>query len=189
MNDSYVDPFESDPIPSSAKPFAVGYKRANGEGLVYGAMLFAVGFLVLGLFGKAQILVSLSLIPIFIAYWFYPMIDRGQPQLGANKDGLFLERLGFLKWDAISAFELKKTSVRTIEVTKLSMKLNRPLEEAIAKPQVFPFWKAFMSRCWKVVKPAKDAQADAPVEILVDLHPLEADPEEIFTRLRRFRPV
>lgn len=185
MSDHISDPFTESSGPAPAKPFAIGYKRANGEGIVYGAMLFAFGFLVLGLFGGAKVLTSLSLIPIFVAYWYYPMVDRGQPQLGANKDGLFLERLGFLSWDAISSLDLKATAVRTIDIKVLKITLNRPLEEAIAKPQVFPVWKAVMTRNWKVRK----ASGDGSPIVEVNLHTLNGEPDEILTRLRQFRPV
>ncbi|WP_417692674.1 hypothetical protein [Roseibium sp.] len=183
MKDQHTDPF-SDQTPIAPEPFAIGYKPSIGDGFVYGGILFAVGFLVLGFFGKAQILASLALIPIFFAYWHYPMIDRGQPQLAANKDGLFLERLGFLKWDAISGLNLKESSVRSIELRTLEISLNAPLPDALAKPQVFPVWKAMMARNWKVGK----AEDELPV-IRVNLLPLTGNPEEIFARVRRYLPL
>ncbi|MFD1695179.1 hypothetical protein [Roseibium aestuarii] len=183
MSDTLHDPFDA-PAPPAAEPFAIGYRRSNGEGLVYGGLMFAAGLLVLGLFGKARILTSLSLIPIFVAYWHYPMVDRGQPQLGANKDGLFLERLGFLRWDAIAGFHLRQTSVRMIEIAVLDITLTGTLEDAIAKAQVFPFWRAVMTRCWKVKK-----NQDGQTVLRVNLHPLNGEAEEIVSRLRAFRPV
>lgn len=114
-------------------PFAIGYNRSQGEGLVYGCMLLGLIMVVVGIAADLPLLSLAALVPLGIAYWHYPMVEKGHPQLGANEDGLFVERIGFINWAAVHEIDIKRTSVRNIILVRLEIQLNCPLKEAIKK--------------------------------------------------------
>ncbi|WP_417685234.1 hypothetical protein [Roseibium sp.] len=178
-----ADPF-SDLEAKGPAPFAIGYIKSSGEALVFGGILFGVGFLVLGLFGDMRPLVFLSIVPLAVSFWHYPMIDTKDPQLGANDDGLFVERLGFIDWASIRHMELSRTAVRSIELVALEVDLTRPLAEAVHKKQMFPLWKSAMTRNWRASR-----QADGTDHLTIQLNTLAGKPEHILARLRAYRQV
>jgi hypothetical protein len=163
-------------------PFAVGFNRNNGESFVYGCVIFGILVAVIGVVAQVPYLTLVSVVPVGIAYWHYPMIEKDLPQLGANNGGLFVERIGQLNWSAIRKIDLKRTSVRNILLVRLEILLSCPLEEAVVQAHTFPMWKNFMMRNWK-----KTRQENGTALIAVDLHTLTGDPEEILSRIRAFR--
>lgn len=183
MSEHAADPFAELETPGP-RPFAVGYKKASGEAIVYGGLLFGLGFVVLGLFGDIKPLALLAVVPLVIAFCNYPLIDSKQPQLGANDDGLFVERVGFIDWANIRAMELSRTAVRSIELVTLEIDLTRPLAEAVRKRQVFPLWKTVMVRNWRMRR-----NPDGTDHLAVRLNTLTGDADEILSRLKAYRPV
>jgi len=165
-------------------PFTVGFNRGQSEGLVYGSLLLGIMFAVIGVVADLPLLAVAGLAPLGIAYWHYPMIERSRPQLGANEDGLYVERIGFIDWAAIRMTDVKRTSVRNMELVRLDVLLTRPLENAVTKAQTFPVWKKFMMRNWK-----RTPREHGRELIAINLHTLAADPEEILSRIRAFKFV
>ncbi|MBD8893105.1 hypothetical protein [Roseibium litorale] len=183
MTSGAPDPFIDDER-KGPEPFAVGFRRASGEAIVYGGLLIGAGLLVPALLTGHEILALCSLVPVLTALWHFPMIDRSQPQLGANGDGLFVERLGFLDWSTIRSLELRRTAVRNIELVTLAVRLTRPVEQAVAKPQAFPFWKNLMLRNWSA-----QPQEDGNTLLLVRLDTLTGKPDDILSRIKAYRPM
>jgi len=176
-----VDPFESDENASGASPFAIGFERTNGPGIVFGSIILGIALLVIGLVTGQGLLAIAAIAPLGVAFWHYPMIEKGKPQLGANEDGLFVERIGFIDWGSIRMIDLSKTSVRNIELVKLNVLLNRSLDTAIAKKQQFPFWKKVMMRNWTI------SQREHGRSLLaIDLHTLTDDADEVLKRIRAY---
>lgn len=165
-------------------PFTVGFNRGQSEGIVYGSLLLGILFAVIGIVGGLPLLAVAAIAPLGIAYWHYPMIEKGRPQLGANEDGLYVERIGFIDWAAIRMTDVKRTSVRNIELVRLDVLLTRPLDNAVTKSQTFPVWKKFMMRNWK-----RTPREHGRELIAINLHTLAADPEEILSRIRAFKFV
>jgi len=170
--------------PNGPKPFAIGYIRSTGEALVIGGLFFGFGFVVLGLFGGVKPLAALAIVPLLVSFWHYPMIDRSQPQLGANEQGLFVERIGFIDWASIDQMTLHQSSVRSIELVGLEISLTSALPDAVNEKHMFPLWKSVMTRNWKLSR-----QADGTDHLTIKLNTLAGDPEEILQRLQAYRPV
>lgn len=183
MTTGAPDPFV-DEAPPGPQPFAVGFRRSSGEALVYGGLLAGAGLLIPGIAFGHQLLSAFAIVPLLVAFWHYPMIDRGYPQLGASAEGLFVERIGFIDWASIRSLELRRTAVRNIELITLAVSLTRPVEEAVSKPQAFPLWKSIMMRNWSA-----RAQPDGNALLLVRLDTLAGSAEDILSRLRTYRQV
>ncbi len=159
-------------------PFSVGYNRSQGEPIVFGCLLLGLLFAVVGLAGGVPFLAVAALVPLAIAFWHTPMIEKGASQLGASGEGLFVERIGVIDWDAIDRIDVKRTAVRSIELTRLEILLACPFENAIARAQTLPAWKGYTMRNWK-----KSQGANGQETIVVNLHTLAADPQAVLDRL------
>ena len=179
-----ANPWETENQTRGPQPFATSYVKSKGEPLVYGGLVMAVFFIVASVASGAPEYAASALVPLAVAFWFYPMIDTRHPQLGANGDGLFVERIGFINWASISSFGIFETSVRNIALRRLQVTLNCPLAEAVAKPQKVPFWKMAMSRNW-----SRHTLENGAERIDIELHPLRGTPEDILNRVRAYRNV
>jgi len=163
--------------------FAVGYSGSAGEPLVYGGVIIGVICLVLSIAAQRAEFAIAAVVSLSAAYWYYPLVERNSPQLGANARGLYISRIGFLDWSAIGRMELFETSVRSIRLYKLKIFLNRPLDDAVAEPELSRSWKTFMTRNWT------RRRTETGDLIEVDLHPLAGVPGEILQGLRAYRNV
>ncbi|GAA0778181.1 hypothetical protein E1180_06610 [Roseibium denhamense] len=166
------------------KPFTVGFNRRTSEGLFYGCIGIGIVFAAVSVVGGLPLLAPAAIAPFAMAYWHFPMIEKGKPQLGANEEGLYVERIGFIDWSAIRMTDVHRTKVRNNEQVKLHVLLTRSLEDAVSQAQTCPFWKKFMMRNWK-----RTPREHGRELIAINLHTLEADPEEILSRIRTFKFV
>jgi len=184
MSNTDADPFSDLEKPKGPSPFAVGFNRTNGDAMVFGGV-FLGGLLVLvSAVAGMPVMALIALAPLAIAFWHYPMLDRRVPQIGANADGLFVERIGYIDWASVRKFELRRTAVRSIQLARLEVSLTRPLADAISGPQIFPVWKKAMMHNWKTRR-----EADGTDTLIVQLHTLTADPDQVLAQLRTFRNV
>ncbi len=162
-----------------ARPFAVGYRKGSGEGLVYGGILAALLAGFVAAYNHEPGLYIISALALMMSFYYFPLIEKGQPQLGANADGLFIGGIGFIGWAEIAQLEVFNTAVRSIRLSTLIVHLHRPLADVVAKPQKAPWWRKPMARPYR-------RKGDMRIEVA--LHPLQGAPEQIFERLKAFRP-
>lgn len=179
-----ADPFDGMNEDEGPRPFAIGFDKASGDSLVFGGVLVGALFVFISFSLNQPFLAVGALIPLGVAFWHYPMIDRRTPQFGASSDGLFVDRLGFIDWAEIAKFELQHSSVRNIRLVRLEVSLHRPLKDTAIKRQVFPLWKSVMTRCWSLRR-----DEDGSEKLVVQLHLLTKDPDQVLARLRAFRNV
>ncbi|SDQ81970.1 hypothetical protein [Pseudovibrio sp. Tun.PSC04-5.I4] len=173
-----LDPWQEEL--TTAEPFAVGYKKGTGEPVIYGSFLLGAALLGTGIVTGSPI-PALASLPVFLSvYWHYPYIDK-RPQLGAKEEGLYIERIGFIRWSAISELSIYTSAIRSMEFRQLRIQLNAPLKECIAKPAQRSMMRAFMRKNWRL----KKEQVSAPV-LEVDLHHLACDPEKLLERTKQF---
>lgn len=165
-------------------PFTVSFNRSQSEVIFFGCLLLGALFAAIGIFADIPLLALAAVAPVAMAYWHYPLIEKGKPQLGANEDGLYVERIGFIDWGAIRMTDVKRSKVRNSELIRLDVLLTRSLENAVSKAQTFPIWKKFMKRNWK-----RSRREHGRELIAIDLHTLAADPDEILERIRAFKFV
>lgn len=158
--------------------FATGYERQAGEALVFGGVGVAlIGVLAAVVRGDPGLLV-ISAAGLMSTWYFYPLVERGRPVLGGNDEGLFIDGIGFIAWDAVAGLKRLDRAVRSIRTVTLTIELNRPLAEAIVRPASAPIWRQFMTRIWKERANAVELQ----------LHTLRMSPDQIIGRLSAFLP-
>ncbi len=178
MSQFDLDPWQEEQ--SSAEPFTLGYRKGTGEPVVYGSLLLGAALLGTGIV-SGSLIPALASLPVFLSvHWHYPFVDK-RPQIAANETGLYLERLGVLRWSAIAELSLYKTAVRTMEFNQLHIKLKGPIDDCLVKrePQSMP--RRAMRKNWRL----KQVKSNAPV-LEVDLHLLACDPEILLQRTRQF---
>ncbi|MEP3280181.1 MAG: hypothetical protein ABJN26_11505 [Stappiaceae bacterium] len=161
------------------KPLAIGYRSGSGESLVYGSFMAAALGVLLAFITDEPWFLVLAAVGLGGAYYYRPYVESKRPQLGANADGLYLERLGFIAWADIADIQLFETSVRSIQLQTLKISLNRPLKETISKPEKPNVFRYLMARCWR---------RTGPRSVDIAIHSLEANPDNLLARLRSFLP-
>ncbi|WP_346910434.1 hypothetical protein [uncultured Roseibium sp.] len=184
MSKTDSDPFSDLEKPKGPSPFAIGFNRSNGDPMVYGGLFVGAFLVIASIVADMPELALIALAPLAVAFWHYPMLDRRVPQLGANADGFFVERIGFIDWASIRKLELRRTAVRNIQLASLEVSLTRSLADAVTGPQIFPVWKKVMMRNWSTRR-----EADGTDTLVIRLHTLSADPEQVLAQLRTFRNV
>ncbi len=162
-----------------ARPFAVGYRKGAGEGLVYGGIVAALLAGFVAAYNEEPGLYVISVLALMMSFYYFPLIEKGQPQLGANADGLFVRGIGFIDWAEIAQLEVFKSAVRSIRLSTLIVHLRRPLDDVVAKPEKAPWWRSLMARPYR-------RKGEDRLEIA--LHPLQGVPDEVLERLKAFRP-
>lgn len=165
-------------------PFTAGFNRSQSQAIVFGCIILGIMFAAIGIIGNIPLMILAAVAPFGSAYWYYPMIEKGKPQLGANEEGLYVERIGFIDWGAIRMTDLKRAKVRNVDQIRLDVLLTRSMEDAVTKEHSCPIWKKYMMRNWKRTKREHGREL-----ISVDLHTLDADPDEVFERIRAFKPI
>ncbi len=163
--------------PQAGTPLAIGYRSGSGDTLVYGSFMVAALGVLLAFTTEQPWFLILAACGFWGAYYYHPYIETKRPQLGANQNGLYLERLGFLSWGDIADMELFETSVRSIRLQTLKVSLHRPLSDSVAKPEKFNPFRVLMIRCWR--------QTGA-TSLEIAVHTLEANPNNLLHRLRSF---
>ena len=178
MSQFDLDPWQEEQ--SSAEPFALGYRKGTGEPVVYGSLLLGAAVLGTGIV-SGSLIPALASLPVFLSvHWHYPFIDK-RPQMAANETGLYLERLGVLRWSSIADLSLYTTAVRTMEFSQLRIQLKGPVEECLVQREPQSLLRLAMRKNWRL----KQARSNAPV-LEVDLHLLACAPETLIQRTRQF---
>jgi hypothetical protein len=172
--DATPEPFGDRPAP---RAFATGYKAHSADMMVYGGGAMTVlGVLAAVLNGAPGFLV-LSLIGTLSAFHYAPLLETQVPQLGANADGLYLARIGVMRWEAIAGLTVERRSIRSVRLATLVVELDRPLAEAVVLPEPVPLLRRLTARLARV----------RGRTIRVDLHGLGMSPDVIEARLLAFR--
>lgn len=157
------------------RAFAVGYRAHSGDLMVYGGgALTLIGVLATVVQGTPVYLLA-SIVGTLSALYFQPTIDLKTPQLGANQQGLYLARIGFMPWEEIAEIRVERRALRTMNLATLIVRTAHPLAQSVTEPDRVPFLARFTSRNARV---SRDGTIRAP------LHPLAMNPDVIETRLR-----
>ncbi len=106
MSQFDLDPWQE--TKGSAEPFSLGYKKGTGEPVLYGSLLLGAALFAAGIV-SGSLIPTLASLPVFLSvYWHYPFIDK-RSQIAANEKGLYLERLGVLRWSSIKDLSIYST--------------------------------------------------------------------------------
>lgn len=163
--------------PPQNRAFATGYKRHSGDMMVYGGgVLTLIGVIVSVLNGHPGPLLA-SLVGSASAYFYHPTLDTQRAQLGANDDGLFVARVGFIPWSAVRDVRVERRALRTLHLAHLTVLTEGPVGEAVSVPDVVPVAERFTTRNARV-------SGDT---IRVELHTLAMAPDVIEFRLKRLQ--
>lgn len=161
------------------QPFATGYKKNSGDMMVYGGGAMTVlGVLAMVLSGQPAFLI-VSVVGTLSALFYWPVVDVRTPQLGASAEGLYVARVGLIRWDAIRAMRVQRQALRTMRLATLVLELDPPLPDALANAERVPFSQRFTTRNTKV----------RPDRVEVTLHTLAMPPDAIEARLKAIRPT
>ncbi len=112
------------------------------------------------------------------AYYFYPLMDKKKPRIGAGQYGVFIDGFGLISWRAISDVQLVTYATRFNEDHELHFRLRVPLDRALlADWRDLPIWRLLMKLPWKM---SHDNVVRIP---LAPFHPPPEDIHHEFHRL------
>ena len=163
--------------PGSPRAFAAGYERQSGDMLVYGGLAVAGIGVVAALVNGSDAFLIATAAGFASAAYFWPLVERRRPQLGASAAGLYVDRIGIIGWPAIEAIDLHETMLRTMRLSTLRVRLRVPLEKAVAVAEPVPLSKRFTTRNWKLSGNVLE----------VRLHTLSMRPDDVYERIRAFQ--
>jgi len=142
--------------------------------MVYGGgVLTLVGVLATVVNAEPAFMLA-SLAGTFSAFYFWPTLDTRRPQLGADQRGIYVARVGLVRWDAIADWRVERRALRTMRLATLEIRLSTRLPEALAAADSPPLTERLSARNEKV----------SGDRIRVTLHSLAMPDNEIEARLR-----
>lgn len=163
--------------PPPARGFAVGYRKHSGDMMVYGGGVLTLIGVLATLVNAQPVFMLASLAGTFSAFYFLPTLDTRRPQLGADPRGIYVARVGLIRWDAVADLRVERRALRTMRLATLEIRLSRPLPEALEAADRPPLAERIAARNEKVTDRA----------IRVTLHTLSMPDDEIEARLRSLR--
>jgi hypothetical protein len=115
------------------------------------------------------------------AYYFYPLIEKKKPRIGAGQYGVFIDGFGLISWRAISDVQLITYATRFNEEHELQFRLRTSLDRALlADWRDLPIWRLLMKLPWTMSHESV---------VRIALAPFAPPPEDIhreFQRLWRY---
>jgi len=162
--------------PETMEWLTVHYSKQTSESIVYSGVLAAGALAIFGI-PRAPLLSLLGVLAAAgVALYHWPYVARDRRALVVSPEGITLDRLGLLPWNAISDAVIVERYVRAIRNAELRISLRRPLETAVEDAPSVGFVRRYMYRCWKTL---------GPQEIAVRLSTLDKKPETIEAAVRR----
>lgn len=151
--------------------FSVSYDQDEAPFPVYVAGGLSAILLAGAVASGIWILFILGVAAFAVAYYNFPVIEKGRPQMGANEYGIFLQGFGIIRWGAIDRIDLVPIAVRVLTIHELQIALKVPLDKAmIADWRRVPWHRMLMRLPWKMTYNNI---------IRVRLDPFEKPPEEV----------
>lgn len=115
------------------------------------------------------------------AYYFYPLVEKKKPRIGAGQYGVFIDGFGLISWRAISDVQLITYATRFNEEHELQFRLRTSLDRALlADWRDMPIWRLLMKLPWTM---------SHENVVRIALAPFAQPPEDIhrqFERLWRY---
>jgi len=115
------------------------------------------------------------------AYYFYPLMDKTKPRIGAGQYGVFIDGFGLISWRAIGDVQLITYATRFNEEHELQFRLRTSLDRALlADWRELPIWRLLMKLPWTMTHENV---------IRIPLAPFAPSPEDIhreFSRLWKY---
>jgi len=118
--------------------FATGYKQHSGDLMVYGGGALTLVGVLATVINAQPVFMLISLVGTASAFYFWPTMDTRRPQLGANAEGIYVARIGLIRWDAIADWRIERRALRTMHLATLVIRLDRPLVEALENIEHVP---------------------------------------------------
>jgi hypothetical protein len=111
------------------------------------------------------------------AYYFYPLMEKKKPRIGAGQYGVFIDGFGLISWRAISDVQLVTYATRFSEEHELQFRLRTSLDRALlADWRSLPVWRLLMKLPWTMSHENL---------VRIPLAPFAPPPEEIHRQFER----
>lgn len=122
------------------------------------------------------------LVAVLLVAHFWPFVRPTRPALEVDEEGLRLDGLGFILWEAVDRTSLRAGRLDGQPLRVLEIALQAPLHIAVVRPDHGPPWRRLQAKLWRAVQDRY---------LLVDISHLEDPPQEICDAIAQLsgRPV
>lgn len=157
--------------------YAVAYDPDDAQFPVYLMGGLAAVLLAAAVVSGYWLWFTLGFAALAVAYYNFPVLETGRPQIGANEYGIFIQGFGVIRWSAVDRIDLVPIAVRVMTVHELQIALKVPLSRAlIVDWRKVPWYRMLMRLPWTM-------GYNNVIRIKVD--PFEKAPDEIHRVLMR----
>ena len=131
--------------------FTLAYRSDAGEFRFYVCAFIAFAALLALFLGGGAIALALTLFFAGVAYYFFPLIEKSKPRIGAGQYGIFIDGFGIIDWRAVGDIALRHYAVRSIDNVELHIRLKKPLAQAlIADWHKLSLYRMLMVLPWRM---------------------------------------
>lgn len=163
---------------TAGRPLRIFFVHDYGRPVVYAAATMAILLIIVGYARQDAIMMILSLMPIAASAYHLPAMQNINPQLIVSDEGIFVDGLGVIPWNAISEVELFNADPEETEDSELILKTSEALEYILQPQTDLTLMRTFQIMIWRL--------EDIDV-IRLQLSPLNVDPGVLFQDVRRRR--
>jgi hypothetical protein len=110
------------------------------------------------------------LVAVLLVAHFWPVLRPARPALELDEEGLRLDGLGFILWEAVGRIGVRVGEADGRALSILEIDLQAPLAIAVVRPDAGPPWRRFQTRLWRAIGPQR---------LLVDITQLEDPAEDV----------
>ncbi|MFA5949466.1 MAG: hypothetical protein WC807_04220 [Hyphomicrobium sp.] len=162
---------------SEFRGYAVAYDSDEAQFPIYVMAGLAAVFLAAAVTTGGWIWFVFGVLALAVAYYNFPVLETGRPQIGANEYGVFIRGFGIIRWSAIDRIEMVPIAVRILTVHELQLALKVPLSRAlVADWRRVPWHRMLMRLPWTM---------DHNNVVRVKVDPFDKPPDEIHRVLLR----
>ncbi len=161
--------------------FTVCYGSGRGDFRVYVTGFIGLACIIFFVVSGEPLGLALALPFLCAAFYFFPLLEKKVPRLGANQYGIFIDGFGLIDWRSIKEIAVKTYAVRSIRNEQLTIELSRSVEQSLIKDwRDVPIYRLLMKLPWNL---------KGERTIVIVLEPFSVNSEEILSTLRRMKDV
>lgn len=137
--------------PKTPDGFSLAYRSGAGEFRFYVCTFIALACLAAVFLGGGAVALAMMVFFAGVAYYFYPLVEKARPRIGAGQYGIFIDGFGIIGWRAVGDIVLRHYAVRSIDNVELHIQLSRPLDAAlVADWHKLPVHRMLMMLPWRM---------------------------------------
>ncbi len=158
------------------QPLRIFFNPDSGRAVVYGAGAIAFFMILYGFINTDAFLMLTSLVPMAVSAYHLPAMHNEKPQIEVFDQGLYLDGLGVIPWEAVVDIEILDPESGETTIPELIVETRDSIEAVIDPQRGLTLMRTFQIMVWRLEE----------LNLLrVKLHQLNVDPDFLGADIRR----